>query len=140
MIKLKDLLFENYNDSDDTAGILYFYCDEVLLCQGENSGKWNAPKGHIIIGEEPLEGALREFTEETQIVFNDIPNPKLAKTYKKDNGGKFYLYVLEGKTKFNARIDHEHSDWGYFNVDDLPSPTHEWIQEIIKNDKTSERN
>ena len=58
MIKLKDLLFESHNDSDDTAGILYFYCDEVLLCQGENSGKWNAPKGHIIIGEEPLRGRL----------------------------------------------------------------------------------
>ena len=75
MIKLKDLLFDSLNDSDDTAGILYFYCDEVLLCLGENSGKWLAPKGHIMIGEEPVNGALREFTEETQILFNDIPIP-----------------------------------------------------------------
>ena len=132
MIKLKDLLFESHNDSDDTAGILYFYCDEVLLCLGENSGKWNAPKGHIIIGEESLDGALREFTEETQIVFNDIPNPKLAKTYKKDNGGTFYLYLLKGTTKFIPRINHEHTDWGYFDKDNLPKPIDDWVKETIE--------
>ena len=137
MIKLKDLLFESHNDSDDTAGILYFYCDEVLLCLGENSGKWHAPKGHIMIGEEPVNGALREFTEETQILFNDIPNPKLSKTYKKDDGGIFYLYVVKGETKFNARINHEHTDWGYFNVNDLPEPINKWAKEVIKNEKSS---
>ena len=59
MIKLKDLLFEEHNDSNDSAGILYCCYDEALLCLGENSGIWNVPKGHIMIGEEPLEGAIR---------------------------------------------------------------------------------
>ena len=139
MIKLKELLYEGHeNDTDDTGGVLYYWNDKVLLCLGARSGTWHIPKGHIQIGEESLAGSVREFTEETQIVLNGIP--ELANIYKKDNGGKFYLYVLKGKTKFKPRLDHEHSDWGYFNVDDLPSPTHEWIQEIIKNDKTSERN
>ena len=135
MIKLKDLLFEGYNDTDDSAGILYYCYDEVLLCLGENSGIWNVPKGHIMIGEEPLEGAIREFTEETQIVLNGIP--ELANTYKKDNSGKFYLYVLKGRTKFNARIDHEHGDWGYFNVNNLPEPIDDWVKEVIENEKGS---
>ena len=139
MIRLKDLLFErDENDTKDTGGVLYYWYDKMLLCLGENSGKWNIPKGHIMIGESSLNGSIREFTEETQIVLNGIP--ELANIYKKDNGGKFYLYVLKGKTKFKPRLDHEHSDWGYFSVDDLPSPTHEWIKEIINNDKTSERN
>ena len=133
MIKLKDLLIERQNDSDDSAGILYFCYDEALLCLGENSGIWNVPKGHIMIGEEPLEGAIREFTEETQIVLNGIP--ELAETYKKDNGGTFYLYALKGRTKFNARIDHEHTDWGYFNVNDLPEPIDKWVKEVIENEK-----
>ena len=137
MIKLKDLLFESLNDSDDTAGILYFYCDEVLLCLGENSGKWHAPKGHIMIGEEPVNGALREFTEETQILFNGIPDPKLSNTYKKDDGGICYLYAVRGETKFKARINHEHTDWGYFNVNDLPEPINKWAKEVIKNEKSS---
>ena len=98
MIKLKELLFEGYNDTDDSAGILYYCYDEALLCLGSRSGEWNVPKGHIQIGEEPLDGSVREFTEETQIVLNGIP--ELAKTYKKDNGGTFYLYVLKGRTKF----------------------------------------
>ena len=73
MIKLKDLLFEGYNDTDDSAGILYYCYDEALLCLGSRSGEWNVPKGHIQIGEEPLDGSVREFTEETQIVLNGIP-------------------------------------------------------------------
>ena len=133
MLKLKDLLFEGHeNDSDDTGGVLYYWNDKVLLCLGQRSGKWNVPKGHIMIGEEPLEGSVREFTEETQIVLNGIP--ELANTYKKDNGGEFYLYVLKGTTKFIPRINHEHSDWGYFDISNLPNPIDDWVKETIEDD------
>ena len=133
MIKLKDLLFEGHdNDSDDTGGVLYYWNDKVLLCLCEHSGKWNVPKGHIQIGEDPLDGSVREFTEETQIVLNGIP--ELVNTYKKDNGGEFYLYVLKGKTKFIPRINHEHIDWGYFDIGDLPSPINDRGKETIEND------
>ena len=132
MIKLKDLLFEGHNDTDDSGGVLYFCYDKVLLCQGENSGKWNAPKGHIMIGEKPIEGSVREFTEETQIVLNGIP--ELDSVHKKDNGGEFYLYVLKGTRKFIPRINHEHTDWGYFDVTDLPSPIKNWVKETIENE------
>ena len=132
MLKLKDLLFEGHNDSDDTGGVLYYWNDKVLLCLGEHSGKWHVPKGHIQIGEESLAGSVREFTEETQIVLNGIP--ELVKTYKKDDGGEFYLYVLKGKTKFIPRINNEHIDWGYFDVGDLPSPINDWVKETIEND------
>ena len=135
MIKLKDLLFEEHNDSNDSAGILYCCYDEALLCLGENSGIWNVPKGHIMIGEETLEGAIREFTEETQIVLNGIP--ELANTYKKDNGGTFYLYLLKGTKKFKPRINHEHTDWGYFNMNNLPEPIDDWVKEVIENEKSS---
>ena len=132
MLKLKDLLFEGHNDSDDTGGVLYYWNDKVLLCLGERSGKWNVPKGHIQIGEDPLDGSVREFTEETQIVLNGIP--ELDSTYKKDNGGEFYLYVLKGTRKFIPRINHEHTDWGYFDVYDLPSPINKWVKETIEDD------
>ena len=45
--------------------------------------------------------------------------------------------VLKGRTKFNARIDHEHNDWGYFNVNDLPEPIDDWVKEVIENEKGS---
>ena len=130
MLKLKDLLFEGHNDSDDTGGVLYYCYDKVLLCLGHNSGKWHIPKGHIQIGEESLAGSVREFTEETQIVLNGIP--ELANTYKKDNGGTFYLYLLKGTTKFIPRINHEHIDWGYFDKENLPKPIDDWVKETIE--------
>ena len=134
MIKLKDLLFErDLNDTKDTGGVLYYSGDgKVLLCLGARSGTWHIPKGHIQIGEEPLAGSVREFTEETQIVLNGIP--ELVNTYKKDKGGEFYLYVLKGTTKFIPRINHEHTDWGYFDVYDLPSPINKWVKETIEDD------
>ena len=131
MIKLKDLLFErDENDTKDSGGILYHYGDQVLLCLSAGSGKWNVPKGHMMIDEEPLEGAIREFKEETQIVLNGIP--ELANTYKKDNGGTFYLYLLKGTKKFIPRINHEHTDWGYFDKDNLPKPIDDWVKETIE--------
>ena len=131
MIKLKELLYEGHeNDTDDTGGVLYYWNDKVLLCLGHRSGKWNVPKGHIQIGEDTLVGSVREFTEETQIVLNGIP--ELDSTYDKENGGKFYLYVLKGKTKFIPRINHEHIDWGYFDVNNLPSPIKDWIKDTVE--------
>ncbi len=129
MIKLKDLLNEGFNDTKDSGGVLYYCYEEVLLCLGANSGVWHVPKGHIMVGENPLEGSLREFTEETQIVLNGIP--ELVKTYDKDNGGLFYLFVLRGRRKFIPRLDHEHIDWGYFDVNNLPDPLDDKIKEII---------
>ena len=133
MIKLKSLLSED-NDTDDSGGVLYFYNDKVLLCRGESTGVWNAPKGHIMIGEDPLEGSVREFTEETQISLNGIP--ELAKTYKKDNGCTFYLYVLKGRNMFTPRLDHEHTDWGYFGKEELPDPIDDWAKEVIENEES----
>ena len=133
MIKLKDLIFErDENDTKDSGGILYHYDDQVLLCLSAGSGKWNVPKGHMMIGEEPLEGAIREFKEETQIVLNGIP--ELAQTYKKDNGGMFYLYVFKGEKRFIPHLDYEHTDWGYFDKGNLPEPIDDCVKETIEND------
>jgi|GEM_PF-4308986 ADP-ribose pyrophosphatase YjhB (NUDIX family) len=132
MIKLKNLLFErSKNDSKDSGGVLYYYGEnQVLLCLGSNSGTWNIPKGHIQIGEEPLDGSVREFTEETQIVLNGIP--ELVNVYKKEKGGKFYLYVLQGEKRFIPHLNHEHIDWGYFEISNLPEPIDDWVNKTIE--------
>ena len=131
MIKLKDILFErSENDTKDTGGVLYRNGDTILLCLGSSSGNWNIPKGHIQIGEEPLEGSLREFTEETQIILNGTP--ELVKIHKKDNGGKFYLYMLKGEKKFVPHLNHEHSDWDYFHMNNLPVPMDSYVEETIE--------
>jgi 8-oxo-dGTP pyrophosphatase MutT (NUDIX family) len=131
MIKLKDILYElKENDSTDSGGVLYYHGDKVLLCLGSNSGVWNVPKGHIMVKEKPMEGSVREFTEETQIQLDEVP--KLANTFEKDNGGTFYLYVLKSEKKSIPQLDHEHTDWGYFDANDLPNPINDWVKETIE--------
>jgi len=62
--------------SRESAGLLLFRrrgADvEVLLGHpggpywtGRHDGSWSIPKGGILPGENPLDGAIREFTEET---------------------------------------------------------------------------
>ena len=90
MIKLKDILFEGYNDTEDTAGVWISYDNRCMLCLRED-GRWSIPKGHIQIGEEPIDGALRELVEETQIMLNGTP--ELVEKVKKNNGdGYFHIF------------------------------------------------
>ena len=127
MMKLKELLLEN--DTKDRGGVLYCWNNKHLLCLGENSGKWNVPKGHIQKGETPLEGSVREFTEETQISLNGIPD--LLDSWD-SKGGTFFLFKLKSTKKFRPILNHEHTDWGYFDANDLPSPMNEELEKIIK--------
>ena len=131
MIKLKDLLFErDENDTKDTAGVWISYDNRCMLCLRED-GRWSIPKGHIQIGEEPIDGALRELVEETQIMLNGTP--ELVEKVKKSNGdGYFHIFKFESDKKFIPRLDIEHTKWGYFSYDDLPTPLDEKLENILK--------
>ena len=131
MIKLKDINFFNLveNDTKDRGGVLYCCNGKLLLCLGESSRKWHVPKGHLQEGETPLEGSVREFLEETEIALNGIP--ELMDSWP-SKGGTFHLFKLEGTKKFKPVLNHEHTDWGYFDVDNLPSPMNEELEKAIK--------
>ena len=129
MIKLKDLLFEGHNDTEDSAGVWINYDNRCMLCLRED-GRWSIPKGHIKIGEEPVDGALRELVEETQIMLNGTP--ELVKKVKKSNGdGYFHIFKFETDKKFIPRLDIEHTKWGYFSYDKLPTPLDEKLENIL---------
>ena len=128
MIKLKKLL-EN-KDSKNVAGIAYFFNDTLLCCQN-NEGRWGIPKGHIHINETPEDGAYREFTEETQIILNKPI--KFSHKVKKDNGADFSVFMCRGDKQFTAHINGEHKDWGYFPIEDLPTPFDERVIKVIDN-------
>ena len=138
MIKLKDLLFErDENDTKDSGGILYYYGDKVLLCLSSGSGKWNVPKGHIMKGEDPLDGAIREFKEETGI--NVSSEIKYLNSFPMENEGTFYAYFTNIKSLIfpsNEAIDSiEHEEWGFFRIQEnsLPEPmTTETKETILK--------
>ena len=126
MIKLKQLI--ESKDSKDAAGIAYFFNDMLLTCQTTEC-IWGIPKGHIHIDESPEEGALREFKEETQIVLNKPI--KFSHKAKKKSGGDYHIFYCEGDKKFIPRIDHEHMDWGYYCISDLPEPFDDRVIKVI---------
>ena len=95
-------IFEQ-KDSKHAAGIAYIVDDE-LLCVKSVNGRWGIPKGHRHIDESPEDGAIREFTEETQIILN---RPiKLSHIGKKKNGGDFHVFICQGDKKMTPRIGH----------------------------------
>ena len=129
MIKLRDLLYEGFDDTEDTAGVWISYDNRCMLCLRED-GRWSIPKGHIQIGEEPIDGALRELVEETQIMLNGTP--ELVEKVKKSNGdGYFHIFKFESDKKFIPRLDIEHTKWGYFSYDNLPTPLDEKLENIL---------
>ena len=112
-------LYEIIQDTNNTAGILIKCNNEYMLCQ-RSSGKWSIPKGHIQKGEQPLEGAMRELEEETAIQLEG--QPKQISTSTNKEGGTFYIFETNVEDKLTPVLDHEHTDYGYFTLDNLPEP------------------
>tara|TARA_B100000287_G_C20084543_1_gene563795 strand:- start:84 stop:530 length:447 start_codon:yes stop_codon:yes gene_type:complete len=98
----------------------------LLVKRSESAGKypnfWAVPMGHVEKGEKWIEGAVREFIEETQIDI-DIKSVSYLSTLKDSKHNRICkLYVIELPNKPKPELDEEHSDWGYFDVSHLPHP------------------
>ena len=63
-MKLKELLSA---DTDVVAGVIITVEGKILLCLRSKDGEWSIPKGHVQVSETPIQGALRELSEETDI-------------------------------------------------------------------------
>ena len=119
--KMAISLLEIMQDTDNVAGILIKCKDKYMLCKRSSRRKdWSIPKGHIQQGETPIEGALRELEEETSIQLEN--QPKQISTFKKKNGGTFYIFAVEVDDKLTPVLDHEHTSYGYFSKNNLPEP------------------
>lgn len=115
------------------SGVLVKNNNKVLLCKRNNTGThpgvWSIPAGKLNDDESPATGAMREFYEET--------NLKLEKNLKlcgfvtrktRDNlkdKGLLYVFLHETDEELmpdleNAKDGNEHTDCGYFDVNELP--------------------
>lgn len=96
-------------DIEVSAGILVYRFDkdgklQVLLGKmggprwsKKSVGAWNIPKGHIEDGENLLDGAIREFMEETNlnIEIGDVINKVYLGTSKTSFGKVVHIYAIE---------------------------------------------
>jgi len=108
--------------SPTSAGIILFANEtgNLLLgkrAEGSGVGTWSIQGGRLKDGEEPLEGAKREFVEETGL---DIPIFNIKLVNKKPD---FYTYIgftpNEGRPDPDDEWASEHSDFVWVNPKDL---------------------
>ncbi|HLD91679.1 MAG TPA: NUDIX hydrolase [Patescibacteria group bacterium] len=87
-------------DSNRVAAILIRDClDNILMGQRNDGSGWANPGGHLKVGEQYFEGALRELKEETGL---DAVELKLIKMHKY---GKILVYLFEAKVGIEQDID-----------------------------------
>jgi len=109
------------------SGVVVYFLDQAephfLLIRSRRDRSWGFPKGHLLEGEELLNGAMRELWEETGIhQVTLIPGFIEYVTYRVNRGGRFrqktvtyYLGRVETPT---VRLSDEHSEHRWVVVED----------------------
>lgn len=87
----------------------------------ELGGTWSNIGGSLDRGEDPLAGALREFTEELDLPVSRLAGATLATTIQSgDEWVPYTLFVLDVPVAFDdARLQWEHDDLAWFHADDV---------------------
>ena len=138
--KLKDLLEVDIHLSKKErkiGGVAIVSEGEVMMVRrAENAGKypnyWAVPMGGVEKGETFREGAVRELKEETMLDINpkDLVYLGTIKDGKYNRLCKLYKAEMDGKPK--PTLDHEHTDWGYYDKDSLPRPFEDRMRQVLE--------
>ena len=121
------------------SGVMIRVGKKVLLCKRRDDigdeylpGYWSVPAGYVEQDEEIKFAAVRETYEETRIELS-LDDVKFLSAYPAHGGrGVFYDYVCDIPSELEPVIDEEHSDWGYFGIDEIPTPiTDEMRHDVI---------
>mgnify|MGYP000524684843 CR=1 FL=1 len=112
--------------------------NKKILCVQRNKGKYDYisykyefPGGKLEDNETPIDGAVREFYEETNLKVNSPLNLcGMLKRYTRDGKnvkGLMYTFLMEVDEEMtpdleNAYDGSEHTECGYFSYDELPKP------------------
>lgn len=119
------------------VGILILSGNKVLLGKRKGShgeGSWSLPGGHLNFNESFEECALREVKEETGL---DIVVDRLISVSNDISYGKHYVTIgMLGKSKggiLGVKEPDKCKEWGWFELDELPSPIFIPSEKVIKN-------
>ena len=115
------------------VGIIVKKGDKCLLCKrntkGSYPGMWSIPAGKLEQDENTIDGAKREFYEETNldISTNDLKFSGIVPRHTRDGKkvkGRMYTYTLETEEEMmpdlqNASDGEEHSECKYFTAEQM---------------------
>ena len=110
-VKFNDLvnLLVEKRDTNRVSKIIATTGGKILLLQKKN-GSYELPGGHIEVGESPLDGAKREFEEETGI---SLKNPKQIAS---SSSRVLYKAKLNNT---NIKISDEHKGYKFVSQKDI---------------------
>ena len=97
-------------DIDSVSKVIIFYKNKILMLHKRDSTGWELPGGHLNLGENFKQGALREVFEETNI--------KLKKLKPILQQPKFTLFVSRVKGA-NVELSSEHREFRWVNTKQL---------------------
>lgn len=112
------------------AGVIVRTKDKCLLCKRSPKqtylpNVWSIPSGHIEEGETAIEGAVREFFEETNM--KPFMLTPISIMYNNDDS-RVHLFLMNVKEEVLPDLDSaidgdEHTECRYFSKDELPKTT-----------------
>ena len=128
---------------EKSCGVVLFNSDKFLLLQHINEdsrvdGHWDFPKGHVELGEEEIDTALRELKEETDIEDVDIiPSLKQFINYNisKDtlSVSKKVIFFLAETKVWDVSLSSEHQNFVWLNFEEaVERLTYDNAKNILK--------
>ena len=128
---------------EKSSGVVLFNSDKFLLLQHINEdsrvdGHWDFPKGHVELGEEEIDTALRELKEETKIEDVDIiPSFKQFINYNisKDtlSVSKKVIFFLAETKVWDVSLSSEHQNFVWLNFEEaIERLTYDNAKNILK--------
>jgi 8-oxo-dGTP pyrophosphatase MutT (NUDIX family) len=113
--------------------------NRLLMMKRSDSGSWGIPGGATEPGEVVEDAAKRETFEETNLeiiemsLFGVFSGPELY--YKYPNGDEVYnvtIMYLSHEWRGEIKLNHEHTEWRWFSVGDIPDDLSPPIKPILK--------
>lgn len=127
------------------SGVLVKAKKRVLLCKRNNEGsmpgEWSIPGGKLEKDESPLDGAVREFYEETHLeITKPITFCGILKRYTRNGEqlkGQMFTFLMDIEEEIFPNLEDafdgsEHTECDYFTLDDLPKPLGKELQNLIE--------
>ncbi|HEY5657768.1 MAG TPA: NUDIX domain-containing protein [Myxococcota bacterium] len=106
--------------SDDTGRVLLM----LRSLDGGSPATWGIPGGRLEKGERAAQAAVRELEEET-----GYDGPFEVDGEMMQDG--YLVYLARVPTEFEAVLDQEHIDAGWFDHDDPPVPLHRGVGDAL---------
>ncbi len=125
-----------FHTPQTAASILLNNKREILLVKRKNDpfmGLWSLPAGFVNYGENPIDAAIRELKEETNLV---AQFDKIVGIYLTDDHPKTFSILTVIKVKnISGKLDakDDASEIKFFNIENLPEMAFSAQIEAIKN-------